>query len=248
MGVAPLLPVLFAVRDRPRHLRRESERQALRQDLRMACLRWVLAVTFLLDRAWWMADAILRTVYRLCVSHDQLLDWTTAAQSRRLSRLDLFSFLRRMQGSVVIAFAIAAFIFVVAPANLWLAAPWLLLWAAAPAIARFISTPHADHPALILRDADARELRLIARRTWAFFEHFVTAEDNHLPPDNFQETPVPVLAQRTSPTNIGMYFLSSVVALEFGWLGLLDWVERLENCMQTLCAPGALSRALLQLV
>ena len=43
-----------------------------------------------------------------------------------------------------------------------------------------------------------------------------------------------MVAQRTSPTNIGMYLLSSVVALEFGWLGLLDWVERLENCMQTL--------------
>ena len=234
MGVAPLLPVLFAVRDRPRHLRRESERQALRQDLRTACLRWLLAVTFLVDRAWWMADAILRTLYRLRVSHKQLLDWTTAAQSRRQSRLQLFSYLRRMQGSELIAVAIAALILVAAPGNLWLAAPWLLLWVAAPAVARFISTPQADHPALSLRDADARELRLIARRTWAFFERFVTAEDQHLPPDNFQETPVPVVAQRTSPTNIGMYFLSSVVALEFGWVGLLDWVERLENCMQTL--------------
>src|SRR4029077_5225561 len=80
MGVAPLMPVLLVVRDRPRHLRRESERQALRHDLRMACLRWLLAVTFLVDRAWWMADALMRTLYRLGVSHDRLLDWTTAAQ------------------------------------------------------------------------------------------------------------------------------------------------------------------------
>ncbi len=234
MGVAPLMPVLLVVRDRPRHLRRESERQALRHDLRMACLRWLLTVTFLVDRAWWMADALMRTLYRLGVSHDRLLDWTTAAQSRRLSRLQLFSYLRRMQGSVVIALGIAALVFVAAPENLWLAAPWLFLWIAAPAVARFISTPHADHPDLTLSDADAGELRLIARRTWAFFEHFVTAEDHHLPPDNFQETPSPVLAQRTSPTNIGMYLLSSVVALEFGWVGLLAWIERLEECMRTL--------------
>ena len=39
----PLLPILIAVRDRPRHLRRESERQALRHDVRIACLRWALA-------------------------------------------------------------------------------------------------------------------------------------------------------------------------------------------------------------
>ena len=41
-----------------------------------------------------------------------------------------------------------------------------------------------------------RELRLIARRTWRFFETFVTAEDNHLPPDNFQEDP---RARRRAP-------------------------------------------------
>ena len=43
---------------------------------------------------------------------------------------------------------------------------------------------------------DAQALRLIARRTWRFFETFVTAEDNMLPPDNFQEDPE---AGRRSP-------------------------------------------------
>ena len=50
-------------------------------------------------------------------------------------------------------------------------------------------------------------LRLIARRTWRFFETFVTAADNMLPPDNFQEDPAPALAHRTSPTNLGLYLL-----------------------------------------
>ena len=59
-------------------------------------------------------------------------------------------------------------------------------------------------------DADAQALRLIARRTWRFFETFVTPADNMLPPDNFQEDPQPVVAHRTSPTNIGLYLLSAV--------------------------------------
>ena len=67
----------------------------------------------------------------------------------------------------------------------------------------------------------------------------MTAEDHFLPPDNFQETPVPVVAQRTSPTNIGMYLLSAAVALDFGWLGLLDWIARLEA---TMTALGRLER------
>ena len=54
---------------------------------------------------------------------------------------------------------------------------------------------------------DALALRQIARRTWSFFEEFVTQADNMLPPDNFQEDPSPVVAHRTSPTNLGLYLL-----------------------------------------
>ena len=84
------------------------------------------------------------------------------------------------------------------------------------------------------RAAQQRELRLIARRTWRFFETFVTAEDNHLPPDNFQEDPRPVVAHRTSPTNIGLYLLSIVAARDFGWCGLRDALDRIEATLGTL--------------
>ena len=239
LGVAPLLPILIAVRDRPRHLRRESERHALRHDLRIACLRWALTVAFLADRTWWMADAIGRTLARLYFTHRRLLDWTTAAQARRSSRLALVNYLVRMQGSLALALLAGALVLLVRPENFILALPWLLLWLTAPVVARYISVPQSDRPGPPLSATDARALRLIARRTWSYFEHFVTASDHWLPPDNFQETPVPVLAQRTSPTNIGMYLLSSAAALDFGWLGLIDWTERLEA---TLGALGTLER------
>ena len=82
--------------------------------------------------------------------------------------------------------------------------------------------------------ADAHALRLIARRTWRFFETFVTAEDHMLPPDNFQEDPKPVVAHRTSPTNLGLYLLSVVAARDFGWLGTLETVERLDATLGTM--------------
>ena len=234
LGVAPLLPILIAVRDRPRHLRRESERQALRHDLRIACLRWLLSAGLLADRAWLMGDAIARTLYRLLITHQHLLDWTTAAQARRTSRLDLANYAARMRGGFTIAAAGTLLVLIFAPHNLWIAAPWLLLWLGAPVTARYISQPHALRTVTELSEVDAEELRLIARRTWRFFETFVTAEDRFLPPDNYQETPVPVLAQRTSPTNIGMYLLSAVSALDFGWLGIVDWLERLEATLGSL--------------
>ena len=87
--------------------------------------------------------------------------------------------------------------------------------------------------------ADAQALRLIARRTWRFFETFVTAADHMLPPDNFQEDPVPVLAHRTSPTNLGLYLLSAAAARDFAWLGTAEAAERLEA---TLATMGSLAR------
>jgi cyclic beta-1,2-glucan synthetase len=82
-------------------------------------------------------------------------------------------------------------------------------------------------------------LRLTARRTWRFFETFVGPEDHALPPDNFQDDPTPVVAHRTSPTNIGIYLLATVTARDFGWIGTFEMVERLEATLATI---GSLER------
>jgi len=48
-------------------------------------------------------------------------------------------------------------------------------------------------------------------------------------PDNFQEEPQPVLAHRTSSTNLGLYLRSVVAACDFGWLGKIETAQRLES-------------------
>ena len=70
-----------------------------------------------------------------------------------------------------------------------------------------------------------------------------------LPPDNFQEDPRAVLAHRTSPTNIGLYLLSTVSGARLR----LDRdcstrVERHRSDARHDGAPAALPRPLLQLV
>jgi cyclic beta-1,2-glucan synthetase len=87
---------------------------------------------------------------------------------------------------------------------------------------------------LAVSEFDQRDLRLTARRTWRFFETFVTASDNMLPPDNFQEDPNPVIAHRTSPTNMGLYLLSAIAARDFGWAGTTETVERLEATLDSM--------------
>src|SRR4029077_16787470 len=111
---------------------------------------------------------------------------------------------------------------------------FLVLWGLSPLIAQWISRPRRTSALPEISTGDAERLRATARRTWRFFEAFVGPDDAFLPPDNFQEDPKPVLAHRTSPTNIGLYLLSVLAARDFGWLGLLETLDRLEATLATL--------------
>ena len=181
-----------------------------------------------------MMDAIGRTLFRLLVTQRNLLQWVTAAQAKQSFRLTLPGAYRRMGGAVAIAAVGALLISHYQPGNGWLSAPFLILWALSPAVAVWISLSPLAAAGLRVSEADARALRLVARRTWRYFETFVTGGDQMLPPDNFQEDPRPVLAHRTSPTNMGLYLLSAVSARDFGWSGTLDFVDRAEATLATM--------------
>jgi cyclic beta-1,2-glucan synthetase len=228
------LPLIGALTPRHAGITARSHLGALASDLRMASMLSVLLVTFLAHQAWLMGDAIARTLVRLFVTRRHLLEWVPAAQASIGPRLDLPGFYRRMAGAVLIG-AAAAIIAWLAGGETWLwAAPLAAVWIASPAVARWTSLSPAVAGRLFVSTADASTLRLTARRTWRFFETFVTSADHHLPPDNFQEHPSPVVAHRTSPTNLGLYLLSVVSAHDFGWIGTVEAVERLEATLATM--------------
>ena len=114
------------------------------------------------------------------------------------------------------------------------ALPFLVAWIAAPAIVKWISTPATRHEIPQASPGEEQVLRLTARRTWRYFDQFVTEEDHWLPPDNFQEDPKPVVAHRTSPTNMGLGLLAVLSANDLGWIGVNETVERLEKTFETL--------------
>ena len=77
-------------------------------------------------------------------------------------------------------------------------------------------------------------LRRIARKTWHFFETFVTAQENWLPPDNFQEDPFTGVAARTSPTNMGLALLANLAARDFGFLSVDRLLQRTAATLGTM--------------
>ncbi len=239
IALPTLVPVLAAIPPRRPDVTISSHMRALGGDFGLALALSSLTVAFLADQAWLMADAIIRTLWRLGVSRRHLLEWTPAAQATIGPPLDLLGFVRRMAGGMVVGAAAAIVAWASRHGSWPVALPFAALWLASPAVARFVSLPPGADARLPVDDADAQALRRTARRTWLFFETFVTSTDNMLPPDNFQEDPAPAVAHRTSPTNIGLYLLSVVCARDFGWIGTVQAIERLEA---TLTTTGRLQR------
>lgn len=206
--------------------------------LRLELLRFGMVVIFLAQETWSMADAISRTLFRLLVSRRHLLEWTTAAEAGARGRLTPGGTYLRMHGGMGLALCAGLAVALVASLTGnrggWVAVPFVLGWLVAPAVAWWSSLPPRPAGDLAITDDDARQLRLYARRTWRYFETFVTAADQMLPPDNFQEDPRPVIAHRTSPTNLGLYLLATVSAREFGWAGTLETAERLAATLATM--------------
>jgi cyclic beta-1,2-glucan synthetase len=234
VAIPPLLPFFNGFRPRRRGISLRSHFRGVLNDLVLGASQIGLTLTFLAYQSWIMADAIVRTLGRLFFTHRNLLEWVTAAQSMFSAKSKLSGIYKHMAGGLLVAMA-CTLVLIYSDIRVWVAAtPFILLWVAAPAVSLWISRLPRIQKENQLSLADADALRLIARGTWHFFETFVTKEDHALPPDNFQEMPKPVIAHRTSPTNIGLYLLSTVCARDLGWISTLELVERLEATLATL--------------
>src|SRR5690606_11523467 len=192
--------------------------------LSMACLPY---------EAYFSLDAIARTLWRMGITRRRLLQWSPSSEIERTLGDTLGDSLRAMWFAPALAVATAALLLRVQPAALWVAAPVLVLWAASPLLMWWLGRPRSRLRST-LDESQLQFLGRLARRTWAFFETHVTAEDHWLPPDNVQEHPSLVVARRTSPTNIGLSLLADLAAYDFGYLPVGRMIQRTGNALRTL--------------
>ena len=193
----------------------------------------VLTLAFLPYDAFISVDAIGRTLLRLLVTRRRLLEWKTSSEAERSTRTSLASFYVTMWIAPLVALFSGFLLLAFQPMALLEALPVLGLWLMAPWIAWWISQPiKATSPDLTAEQK--MFLRRTARQTWYFFETFVTAQENWLPPDNFQAAPVPVIATRTSPTNLGLALLANLAAHDFGYLSVGGLIQRTRDTLATM--------------
>ena len=179
-----------------------------------------LAIVFLPYEAAVVVDAIVRVCVRLAVTRKNLLQWTSAAHSAFgiAARSPRAMFWKTMIVSPIVAIALGGVVAWVRPSALYIAAPFLVMWLLAPEMAGWLSKPAGVRTETVTA-SERRKLRLLARRTWRFFDDFVGPNDQWLPIDNYQEEPNEQTAHRTSPTNIGLTLLATLSAYDFGYIG-----------------------------
>jgi len=232
--VAPTLSLISGLMPRRNDIVARAHVHRVFSDIRAANAQVALRIAFIAHSAALMADAIARSLYRTLVSRRLMLEWRTAAQADSAARGGILAHYRAMWQAPALA-ALSVALAAVSKTGLpFIGIPFALVWALSPAIAWYVSRTAETEDQLVVPDDVVTALRKIARRTWRYFETFVTAEQHFLPPDNFQETPQPVLAERTSPTNIGVYLLSVISARDFGWISFEETVRRLEQTIGTI--------------
>ena len=178
--------------------------------------------TFLAHQTLVTMDAIFRTVVRLTVTHRNLLEWETAAQSemesKRKTPVDVY-----LDWTPVVSLVIGVLLAKFRPHALLAASPILLLWLFSKPIARWLDRPLESGRSEISTD-DENFLRMVALKTWRYFRQFSTAEDQWLIPDNVQKKECEI-AHRVSPTNLGLLLNSQYAAYDLGFITLPRYLE-----------------------
>ena len=178
-------------------------------------------------------DAIIRTIWRMLISRRHLLEWDHSLNAHHKEHKDLFTSYKTMWVEPLSAVILVGVISYLFPVRHFAALPILLLWSAAPFITWFVSRPLVSKSTM-LSPEEHIFLQKLARKTWAFFDYLVTADDSWLPPDNYQEDRAEMIAHRTSPTNIGLYLLTNLSAYDFGFITSAQFLERTRNTLATL--------------
>ena len=235
LAIVLLLPAISSIREalvRPPDLGMSAHLQHSTRSAGRSFGNAVLKLVTLPHEAWFSTDAIVRTLWRL-VRGRRLLQWQPSSQVARNLGNSLTGTLLAMLPAPAFAAITGVLLAQLRPQALPIALPLLLLWAASPLVMWWLSRPRA-RPRVTLVPEQQLFLGRLARRTWSFFERYVGADQHHLPPDNVQEHPSLVVAQRTSPTNIGLSLLADLAAYDFGYLSLGAMLPRTAGTLRTL--------------
>jgi cyclic beta-1,2-glucan synthetase len=231
--IPPVLSAMLDLVQKQPEVQMDQHLRAAMHSTGQHLARMALGLAWLPHEVLYSVDAIVRTLWRMLVSRRLLLQWQTSSDVEKRSSNAPAALWRLMWIGPVLAVLLAGVLAWHRPSALLVAAPLLILWLLSPSIAWWISKPNLP-PAFAPTAAQMQFLRMLARKTWAFFDTHVGPDDHWLPPDNVQIQPAPAVAHRTSPTNIGLALLANLAAYDFGFLSAGRLLDRTVQTLATM--------------
>ncbi|PPT36214.1 cyclic beta 1-2 glucan synthetase [Xanthomonas arboricola] len=227
-----LCSALYALAHPPEGLGLRHHARQVGMGLRQHLLRTGVVLACLPFEAGLQLSAIARTLVRMTITRRHLLQWAPSSEVERSARSGNAE-QQLMAGAACSAALVIAAVAWWSPLALWAALPLGLAWMGAPWLMAWLGEQPAA-PVAQLSQEQRAFLGGLSRQTWAFFESHCTAQHHWLPPDNVQEYPVTVVANRTSPTNIGLGLLANLAAYDLGYLTVAGVMTRVADTLATL--------------
>ena len=220
--------------------------------LKGAIYRCFLNISFLPHRAWYSFDAIRVTLTRVFITKTNMLEWITAADGEKLAGKKIQSYIKQMWMNYVCSILLIG-MYILDIQNIKgmkffqtyeLNCICLIIgitWAMGPILAWYVSTQMDSAKKKgnvnVISNNTSKDMNFlsdVAARTWKYFSEFMNEENNFLPPDNFQENRKPQVAQRTSPTNIGLGLLAILSAYDLKYISKEEMIDLIKKTIDTI--------------
>ena len=184
--------------------------------------KFFVELSILIDSAYLEINAFIKSIYRMKISHNFMLEWITAEEAERNKNVKLKDYYQSMIVSPIIGIL---FLFSSNPifwilGTMWIISPWIMHKIGE-------NTEKIGN----VKEEDKKFLLQEAEKTWQFFKD---TNVNSLPSDNFQADRKKKIAEITSSTNIGLYLLAIIAAYDLKFENLESTLSRLEEIIDTL--------------
>ena len=230
------IPIIIDVILKKEYLPNQKEFTPYITGIKGSFVAGIINFSLLPYKAYISADAIIRAIYRLAFSKQNLLEWTTSEEAEKSSAVGLNQYINLMKINSL-AGIISLIWMAILNINLGIIIMMLasILWIIAPVIAWYISQEkEEDNKYKLLNKEEQKYIYDLGKKTWEYFYEYMNEENNYLPPDNYQENRKEKVVYRTSPTNIGMGLISNVVALDLGYIVFEDALSRIEKIISSM--------------
>lgn len=178
-------------------------------------------------KAYVSLKAIIKTIYRKCITHRNLLEWMTSEEAEKQAKSDLTSYIKQMYINILLGFLTVIYsiyrpnIFGIILGIVWIITPYIM-W--------YISKELKEEKAIEKLTKNEQEYVLeIGKKTWKYFKDYLKKENNYLITDNYQDDRKNKVVDRTSSTNIGLSILTVISSYDLKYENLEDTIDLLEK-------------------